>query len=1170
VPLTNLPGSSIDVSLLDGGELGALVRAHDWAATPLGPIESWPQSLRTAVGLILLSPVPIVMLWGEDGIMIYNDAYSVFAGGRHPRLLGSKVREGWPEVAAFNDHVMKVGLAGGTLAYRDRELTLYRHGEPEQVWMNLDYSPVLDESGRPGGVIAIVVETTARVLAEQQQAFLAGLGDALRDIADPHVVMATAAELLGRYLGAGRVGYGEVEGDGDEAHVVIERDWHLDDVASIAGRHHLRSYANAFEADFQAGLPNVIHDMEADPRTAGLPAADAHAGLGVRAQIVVPLAKAGRLAALLFVHSPERRHWSPGDVALVHDVAERTWAAAERARAEALLRESEARQALRLALMEGQRETADPDTMMNAAAAGLGRYLGVDRVGFFEMVDEDTLGFGAGWTAGRLPLLAGELPAAAIGTAYLAEVRAGRAMGIRDVRADPLTADSRFGEIGTASLIGAPIIRNGRWRAGLYVNHAEPRRWRPADVALVRDIADLTWDAVERARAVAALRESEDHYRHAVELDPQTTWTSAPDGQLDRVNQRWFEWTGTTGLGSTYADGLHEDDRARTFEVWGRSIRTGEPYDIRHRVKMRDGSYRWMHSRAFPRHDEDGRIVKWYGTTEDIHERHTAEAALRESEERFRSIADSAPALIWMTDRDARITFANRHYEREFGLAPEAVLRDGWRQILHEDDVEGFVATFLDAFNAREPFLAEVRVWDKAGRLRWLRCQGVARFDAAGTFLGYTGANVDITDAKLARDELERLVAARTGELVAQIEERERVEETLRQMQRLEAVGQLTSGVAHDFNNLLTVVLGNIGFVEREIDKARIDGKVRDRLGYMRAAAERGATLTAQLLAFSRRQRLEAKPLDLNATVAGMRDLLQSSMGGAVRLETVLKPGLWPALADPTQIELVILNLAINARDAMEVGGSLAVETGNVTLGPPSRPEEPPPGEYVMVSVSDTGTGMPADVMAKAFEPFFTTKPVGKGSGLGLAQVYGFAKQSGGGVKIDTRLGEGTTVRVFLPRASELRQSAAEIGSAGKSERLDGPPRRVLIVDDDSAVREITAALLTELGCIVVEAGSGSAALDLVERDPDPFDLAVVDFAMPGMNGAETAREITARRPGLPVLFVTGYADLTALREIGEDRVVQKPFRNDELAGKIRRLLGTSAGAGSRVVPLRR
>ena len=185
------------MSLLDGGELGALVRAHDWASTPLGRSRAGRRACRTAVGLILLSPVPIVMLWGEDGIMIYNDAYSVFAGGRHPRLLGSKVREGWPEVAAFNDHVMKVGLAGGTLAYRDQELTLYRNGEPEQVWMNLDYSPVLDESGRPGGVIAIVVETTARVLAEQQQAFLAGLGDALRDIADPHVVMATAAELLG-------------------------------------------------------------------------------------------------------------------------------------------------------------------------------------------------------------------------------------------------------------------------------------------------------------------------------------------------------------------------------------------------------------------------------------------------------------------------------------------------------------------------------------------------------------------------------------------------------------------------------------------------------------------------------------------------------------------------------------------------------------------------------------------------------------------------------------------------------------------------------------------------------------------------------------------------------------------------------------------------------------
>jgi len=989
------------------GETGALARAHDWASTSLGPIEAWPESLKTTVRTILLSPVPIVTLWGEDGVMIYNDAYSVFAGGRHPRLLGSKVREGWPEIAAFNDHVMKVGLAGGTLAFRDQELTLHRSGEPEQVWMNLDYSPVLDESGAPAGVIAIVVETTERVLAERRQAFLVALGDALRELSDPRAIMAGVARMLGEHLGAGRVGYGEVEGEGDEAHVAIEGDWRPDSVASIAGRYHLASYAAAFEADLQAGHPVVVEDFDADPRTAGLGAADAHAGLGIRAQVVVPLVKAGRLAALLFVHSPA------------------------------------------------------------------------------------------------------------------------------------------------------------------------PRRWSRNEVALVREVAERTWDAVERAWAVAALRESEDHYRYAVELDPQTTWTSAPDGQLDRVNRRWFEWTGTTGLGSTYAEGLHEDDRARTFEVWGRSVATGEPYDIEHRVKMRDGSYRWMHSRAFSRRDDRGRIVKWYGTTEDIHERYTAEAALRESEERFRTIADSVPVLIWMTDAQGKGSFANKHYEREFGVPPEAILRNGWRRIVHDEDAGPHYETVLDAFALREPFVSEVRVRDKAGRLRWLRCQGVPRFDASGAFLGHTGANIDITEAKLARNELERLVAERTGELAAanrqlmgQIEERERVEATLHQMQRLEAVGQLTSGVAHDFNNLLTVILGNVGFVENAIVKAGIDGRTRDRLGSMRSAAERGATLTAQLLAFSRSQRLEAKPLDLNGTAAGMRDLLQSSLGGAVRLEMVLRPGLWPALVDPTQIELVILNLAINARDAMEVGGSLTIETGNATLRAPSRPEEPPAGDYVMVSVSDTGTGMPPDVMAKAFEPFFTTKPVGKGSGLGLAQVYGFAKQSGGGVRIETRLGVGTTVKVFLPRAAEQRSREPDAAAAAADERLDGEPRRVLVVDDDSAVREVTAALLAEMGCLVVEAGSGGAALHVLERDRTPFDLMVVDFAMPGMNGAEVAREAALRWPELPVLFVTGYADLTALQEVGEDRVVQKPFRNGELGLKVRQLLG--ATGGGKVVPLRR
>ncbi|GJE03079.1 Sensor histidine kinase RcsC [Methylobacterium isbiliense] len=425
-------------------------------------------------------------------------------------------------------------------------------------------------------------------------------------------------------------------------------------------------------------------------------------------------------------------------------------------------------------------------------------------------------------------------------------------------------------------------------------------------------------------------------------------------------------------------------------------------------------------------------------------------------------------------------------------------------------------------------------------------------------------------------DTLEARVAERTRELFEanaalqqQIVERERVEEALRQAQRLEAVGQLTSGVAHDFNNLLTVIAGNIEFLERAVS----DERSRRRLDTMRGATERGARLTAQLLAFSRRQRLEPVPVQLNRTVASMRDLLQSSIGGAVRIEMTLQPDLWPALVDATQIELIILNLAINARDAMAVGGCLTIETANVRLTDrPARAEEPLPGDYAMVAVSDTGTGILPDVLKRVFEPFFTTKEIGKGSGLGLAQVYGFAKQSGGGIRIDTEVGEGTTVRVYLPRvAAELptwepRRSEADCPSV----RQPGDRPVLLVVDDDGAVREITVTKLAEADYEVREVGSGLAAIHTLEHDPC-FDLVIVDFAMPGMNGVDVAAEIGRRWPSIPVMFVTGYADQSALtREgIGEDRIVQKPFLDGELERKVALTLATWSATGLRLVSSR-
>ena len=413
-----------------------------------------------------------------------------------------------------------------------------------------------------------------------------------------------------------------------------------------------------------------------------------------------------------------------------------------------------------------------------------------------------------------------------------------------------------------------------------------------------------------------------------------------------------------------------------------------------------------------------------------------------------------------------------------------------------------------------------------------------------------------IEEIRRAEAMLERRVAERTAELeaanrqlAAQIGQREKVESALRQAQRLEAVGQLTSGVAHDFNNLLTVILGNVEQMRKRAD----DPAMKRRLAMMSEASQRGARLTAQMLAFSRQQKLEPRSVDLNGTVMSMRDLLHSTIGGSVQIVPPrLAADLWPAMIDPTQIELVILNLAINARDAMEVGGSLTISTANVVLGEPDTPEAPPAGEYVMMAVSDTGSGMTDEVRARAFEPFFTTKEVGKGSGLGLSQVFGLAKQSGGGIGIETEVGRGTTIQVYLPRAA-----AAPAPNPARPEMAPAAPGDhvvVLVVDDDDAVREVTADLLTELGYQVVEAGSGGAALDLFERN-DAISAVVLDFAMPGMNGADLARELRARRPQVPILFATGYADAEALTKVGEHQIVHKPFVQAELARKLSRSL---------------
>ncbi len=382
-------------------------------------------------------------------------------------------------------------------------------------------------------------------------------------------------------------------------------------------------------------------------------------------------------------------------------------------------------------------------------------------------------------------------------------------------------------------------------------------------------------------------------------------------------------------------------------------------------------------------------------------------------------------------------------------------------------------------------------------------------------------------------------------EALEQMAERERAEAALRQAQRIEAVGQLTGGVAHDFNNLLTVLIGNIDLIQ---STDGLDPRMNERLTAMRAAAARGATLTGHLLAFARRQPLLPRPVDLNAVVVGMQDLLQSALGRRVQMTMRLAEGLWPAMVDPTQIELVILNLAINARDAMPDGGLVTVETANRHRGPSHRPGEPAEGDYVTVVVHDNGTGMTPEVQAKAFEPFFTTKKTGSGSGLGLSQVFGTARQSGGDVHIDSAPGKGTSVAVFLPRAAMPAERPAAPQPVVAETRSGHAV--VLIVDDDDAVRGTTADVLSGLGYMVIQAADGVEALDLLGTG-STIDLLLTDVVMPGMSGPALARQARASYPSLPIIFISGYANPDGHDSELPGRLVRKPFRISDLRDQI-------------------
>ncbi len=566
-----------------------------------------------------------------------------------------------------------------------------------------------------------------------------------------------------------------------------------------------------------------------------------------------------------------------------------------------------------------------------------------------------------------------------------------------------------------------------------------------------------------------------------------------------------------------------------------------------------------------PLRDAAGRLIGGVNMLLDLRDRSAAETA----HAYLAAIVESSDDAIVGKNLDGIVSSWNRGAEAVFGYRAEEMIGRPIATLfppdrLHEEDM---ILTRLRRGERVDHFETVRRRKDGAALDVSVTISPVR--DSTGRIVGASKIARDITERKRAEaalrelnDTLEQRVAERTRELAQAVErervqaaERQRVETALRQAQKMEAVGQLAAGMAHDFNNLLTAILGNLELVERRLADERLRTLVQAGM----RAAHRGAQLNEQVLAFSRQQHLAPKTVDLGALIAEMEDMLRRTLGGTVEVATALAPDLWPALVDRQQLELVLLNLAINARDAMPLGGRMLIAAGNVQGAELDRSVDLAPGDYVRVAIADTGTGMSEEVLARACEPFYTTKEPGKGSGLGLAQVYGLARQSGGGLRIVSALGEGTTVEVFLPRSLAQPQAASAVGG-GRPPGVAGRRARVLVVDDQDAVRDVAVAHLEALGHRALPAASGDAALEMLAGRAS-VDLLMVDYAMPRMSGVELAQAARITHPDLPVLIVTGYVDTAAVdSRIPFALVLKKPYRMSDLAEAIDDLLGRRDG----------
>ncbi len=1096
-----------------GGGAGALLRSHDWSASQLGPPETWSQALRTTVDLMLASKHAMCLAWGAELSLLYNDAYIPVLGLKHPSAFGRQLREVWSDIWDDIEPLVHQALAGDAVWFENYHLVMDRNGYSEDTWWQFSYSPARDDDGLVAGMLNVTSEMTGKVIAERRLAGEISRQRQMFEQAPGFINVLTGPDHVFEFANAA---YRRLIGGRDPTGKSVR-----DALPELKDQ----GFYELLDRVFATGERFVARRRPVRLENPGGPA-EGH----VLDFIYEPITDEAGQVTGIFVEGY--------DVTDAH-------------RAEMALRESDERQRTLLEFWARVRVFPDPDQIVHETLRALGDRLGAIRVAFVEMSDLENRGWIRGqWTKGNSPRLPDEIRLSDFGPSLINQLRAGATLRVEDVRVNPFTRDhlSVLDALHLRALVSVPLFRNVSFSMSMQVHQDQPRRWTDAEVALIEAVAERTWEAVERAHAETALRNSEERFRQFGEATADTLWmVDAATQRLEYLSPAFERIWGEPRERvmsdiRRWAEFVHPDDRETAYAAMPRLLK-GESVSNEYRIVRADGEIRWILDIGFPIRDVAGRVVRGAGIAQDVTERRFAQDALRASEMRLRELNETLERRV--RERTAELSESQRRFQGIF---------DSALQMMALLTLDGTVVevnrTALDWSGAEVSQIVGRPLWQSTSMRDDPTMQSAVE---EGVKRAATGETVRQEHELRGADGLRAIVdfslkpvTDETGEpalLVAEgrdITALKEAQEALRQAQKMEAMGQLTGGVAHDFNNLLTPIIGVLDMLQRRA----VGGEREQRLiSGAAVSAERAKVLVQRLLAFARRQPLQPTAVDVGRLVNGMADLLASTAGPQVRVTVGVSDGLPPAKADPNQLEMALLNLGVNARDAMPEGGTLRITATRESVRDSRGDLEQ--GHYIRLSVADTGVGMDEATLARAVEPFFSTKEVGKGTGLGLSMAHGLAAQLGGALFIQSRPGVGTNVELWLPvsvaLADDFEAPAAPV-IAGTTGGL------VLLVDDEDEVRASTADMLEELGYRVLEAGSGEAALALVAEGIAP-DLLLADYLMPGITGVELARALREKLQGLPVLIVSGYAEDEGIEP--DLPRLPKPFRVADLAASI-------------------